>query len=179
VLLEGQSDDESIRPRAALHQARGEYALALDLLHHAAQKADPSSSSCLPLLSQPVDAQLACGEDPEPTIDLMAACAKAHPSPYANALVALARGRAGQGDPTAWLRDAVDGLTHAQLPLEASLCRLDLARACSETNPEVAIAQARRALHSFELLEARGGADRSRRRAPSASVPSRPHLLCP
>jgi DNA-binding NarL/FixJ family response regulator len=159
VLLEGQSDDEAIRPRAALHLARGEYALALDLLRHAVQKADPGSSACIPLLGMLVESQLACGDDPEPTIDMMAACAETHPSPYASALVALARGRAGQGDPTAWLRDAVDGFTHAQLPLEASLCRLDLAQACSETNPEVAAAEARRALHSFELLEAARGVD--------------------
>jgi DNA-binding NarL/FixJ family response regulator len=89
----------------------------------------------------------------------MAACAESHPSPYADALVALARGRAGQGDATAWLRDAAEGFTHAQLPLEASLCRLDLARACCETNPEVAVAEARRALRSFELLQAARGVD--------------------
>jgi DNA-binding CsgD family transcriptional regulator len=159
VLLEGQSDDEAIRPRAALHQARGEHVLALDLLRHAALKADPASSSCIPLLGMLVESQLVCGDDAAPTIDVMAGCAEAHPSPYASALVALARGRAGQGDPTAWLRDAVEGFTHAQLPLEASLCRLDLARACSESNPAVAVAEARRALHSFELLEAARGVD--------------------
>ena len=159
VLLEGQSDDEAIPPRAALHLACGEFALALDLMRHAVQKADPGSSACIPLLGMLVESQLACGDDAGPTIDMMAACVEAHPSPYASALVALARGRAGQGDPTAWLRDAVDGFTHAQLPLEASLCRLDLARACSETNPEVAVAEARRALHSFELLEAARGVD--------------------
>jgi DNA-binding NarL/FixJ family response regulator len=159
VLLEGQTDDEAVRPRAALHQARGEHALALDLLRHAVQKADPASSSCIPLLGMLVESQLVCGDDAGPTIEIMSACAEAHPSPYAGALVALARGRAGQRDPTAWLREAVDGFTHAQLPLEASLCRLDLARACSETNPEVAVAEARRALHSFELLEAARGVD--------------------
>ena len=159
VLLEGQSDDEATRPRAALHQARGEHVLALDLLRRAVQKADPASSACIPLLSMLVESQLACDDDPTPTIDAMAACADAHPSPYASALLALARGRAGQGDPTAWLRDAVEGFTHAQLPLEAGLCRLDLARACAETNPEVAIAEARRALDSFELLEAARSVD--------------------
>ncbi len=168
VLLEGRSDDESIRPRAALHLVRGEYALALDLLRHAAQKADPANSSCLPLLSMLVEAQLACGEQPAGTIDLMGTCAQAHPSPYANAVVALARGRAGQGDPTAWLREAVDGFTHAQLPLEASLCRLDLARACSETNPEVAVAEARRALPD---LRAAGGGPWCRRRRRGVEAP--------
>jgi DNA-binding CsgD family transcriptional regulator len=159
ALLEDQSDAESIRPRAALHLARGEYALALDMLQRAVQRADPGSSACIPLLSMLVDSQLACGEDPKLTIATMSACAEAHPSLYTNALVALARGHAEQGDPTAWLRDALEGFTHAQLPLEASLCRLDLARACSETNREVAVAEAKRALHSFELLEAARGVD--------------------
>ncbi len=159
ILLEGRNDDEAVGPRAALHLARGEHALALDLLRHAVQKADPANSSCIPLLSLLVETQLACGEDPTLSIDAMSACAETHPSPYANALVALARGRAGQGDPRVWLRDALEGFTHAQLPLEATLCRLDLARACSETNPEVAIAEARRALQSFELLEAARGVD--------------------
>jgi DNA-binding CsgD family transcriptional regulator len=153
-LLEGQHDPDATRARAALHLARGEAALALDLLEHAVQQADPASSSCIPLLAELVDAQLACGEDPGATIGNLEACVEAHPSPYFNALVALAKGRAGQGDARAWLRTARDGFTEAQLPLEASLCRLDLARACRETNTEVAVAEARAALQSFEKLEA-------------------------
>ncbi|MEV0283610.1 MULTISPECIES: LuxR C-terminal-related transcriptional regulator [unclassified Kribbella] len=154
ALLDGLTDDDSVQPRAALHLARGEYAVALDLLEHAAHRADPRTSSCLPLLALLADAQLAAGQDPQPTIEAMAACADLHPSPYANALVALAHGRAGHGDPKRWLRDALDGFNRSQLPLEASLCRLDLARACSHDNPEVAIAEARNALRSFEMLEA-------------------------
>jgi DNA-binding NarL/FixJ family response regulator len=152
ALLDGLTDDESIRPRAALHLARGENAVALDLLEHAVHQADPGSSSCLPLLALLVDAQLAAGQDPQETIRAMAACAEVHPSPYATALVALAHGRAGHGDPKAWLRDAVDGFAKSQLPLEASLCRLDLARACSQDNREVAVAEARNALRSFDML---------------------------
>jgi DNA-binding NarL/FixJ family response regulator len=84
----------------------------------------------------------------------MTSCAAAHPTPYAQASLALARGRAGDGDSRARLRDALDGFTRAHLPLEASLCRLDLARACCEDSPEVAIAEARAALDQFEKLEA-------------------------
>lgn len=154
ALLDGLTDDDAIRPRAALHLARGESALALELLEHAVHKADPGTSSCIPLLALLVDAQLAAGQDPAETIEAMASCAQAHPSPYANALVALAHGRAGDGDPKVWLRDALDGFNQSQLPLEASLCRLDLARACSRDNPEVAVAEARNALRSFDMLEA-------------------------
>ena len=63
-LLEDQTDGEAVLPRAALHLARGESTIALDLLERAAQKADPGSSACIPLLAQLVEAQLACGEDP-------------------------------------------------------------------------------------------------------------------
>jgi DNA-binding NarL/FixJ family response regulator len=153
-LLENQTDGEAIRPRAALHLARGENAIALDLLEHAALNADPGSSACIPLLAQLVDAQLACGEDPRQTIADLASCAEAHPSPYASAVVALARGRAGQGDPRTWLRDALDGFARTQLPFELSLCRLELARACRRESPEVAVAEARAALAAFEKLKA-------------------------
>ncbi len=155
ALLDGLSDDESIRPRSALHLARGENAVALSLLEHAAEKADPDSSSCLPLLSLLVDAQLACGTDATATIANLAACAEKHPTSYARAVVALAKGRAGQGDAAAWLREALDGFNEMQLPLEASLCRLDLARASSHSNPDVAIAEARNALRTGSTAASR------------------------
>jgi len=158
-LLDGLVDDEATCPRAALHLARGEDALALDLLEHAVQKADRGSSSCVPLLALLVDAQLACGEDPHGTVANLDACAEAHPSVYASAIAAHARGRAGPGDPKPWLRAAIDGFTEAQLPFEASVCRLDLARACSDTNREVAVAHARSALQVFETLQATHQAD--------------------
>lgn len=154
ALLEDIHDAEATRVLAGLHLGRGEGALALDVLEHAVQRSDPGSSSCIPLLALLVDAQLACGEDPADTIADLAACAEAHPTPYTSAVVALARGRAGQGDPRTWLRDAVDGFTQAQLPLEAALCRLDLARASLHSSPDVAVAEARRALQTFELLDA-------------------------
>ena len=73
-------------------------------------------------------------------------------------MLALARGRivlaAGTGDPREWLRDALEGFTTAQLPLEAALCRLDLARAFGEESPQVAVAEARMALLEFERLTA-------------------------
>ncbi|HSV37870.1 MAG TPA: response regulator transcription factor, partial [Nocardioidaceae bacterium] len=114
---------------------------------------------CIPLLGLLVDAQLAAAEDPTETIESLAACAEAHPSSYSGAVLALARGRAGHGEPKAWLREARDGFIDARLPLEASLCRLELARACRDTNPVVAVAQAREALQTFELLEAARYAD--------------------
>jgi DNA-binding CsgD family transcriptional regulator len=158
-LLEGLGGDDTIRPRAALHLGRGENALALDLLEHAVQTTDPASSACIPLLALLVDAQLASGEDPQRTVADLDACAEAHPSDYARAVAAHAHGRMGAGDPKPWLREALDGFTRAQLPWEASVCRLDLARACSETSQDVAVAHARTALAAFEALEAARYAD--------------------
>ena len=91
-LLEDQTDGEAVLPRAALHLARGEPTVALDLLERAAQKADPGSGACIPLLAQLVEAQLACGEDPQQTIADLAACAEVHPTPYTSC-----PGRAGPG----------------------------------------------------------------------------------
>ncbi|HEY5845607.1 MAG TPA: hypothetical protein VIT42_02340, partial [Microlunatus sp.] len=130
TLLADQTDGEAVLPRAALHLARGEPRVALDLLQRALRQAESGSGARIPFLAQLVEAQLACGEDPEQTITDLAACAEAHPAPYTAALVALARAHAGQGDPREWLRDALDGFSLTRLPFEMSLCRLDLARAC-------------------------------------------------
>ena len=112
------------------------------------------------MLALLTDIQLAGGDvaASETSIGTMAACAKRHPSVYAVAVLALARGRlalaTGAGDPRASLRDALEGFTNARLPLEAALCRLDLARAFGQESPEVAVSEARAALLEFERLTA-------------------------
>ncbi|HEU4491900.1 MAG TPA: response regulator transcription factor [Jiangellales bacterium] len=178
TLLEGMTgDSEAARPLASLHLARGEAPLAEELLQRAISQHEATSGTCIPLLSLLVDAQLACGEDPRDTIEAMAACAAAHPTVYARASLALARGRAGEGDPRTCLRDALHGFTEAQLPLEASLCRLDLANACRNDSPEVAAAEARAALDQFEKLQAARYVDAAAavlRRLGERVAPSRP-----
>jgi DNA-binding CsgD family transcriptional regulator len=161
-LLDGLDDPDAARVWAALYLARGENALALDLRRRALQNVDPASSSCVPLLAELVDAELACGHDTDQTIRQLEACAEAHPSTYANALLALAKGRAGAGDPRVWLRDAFDGFTAAGLPWEAALCRLELAIACRDSDPELAVVEAQAALRSFETLASSRHADAAR-----------------
>ncbi len=160
-LLEGLGNDhEASLPRASLQFARGETDLARETLERALQSCDPSSSSCVPLLALLTDIHLARGDlaECENAVSALAACAEAHPSAYTGAVLALARGRAalvtGSGDPREWLRDALLGFTTAQLPLEAALCRLDLARAFGQESPGVAVAEARIALREFERLTA-------------------------
>ena len=132
----------------------GHTAVARETLERALQRADPSSSGVVPILALLIDIHLASGDlaASEVSVAALAACAEIHPSAYAAAVLALARGRialaTGTGDPRAWLRDALDGFATAQLPLEAALCRLDLARAFGQDSPEVAIAEARAALSS-------------------------------
>jgi DNA-binding CsgD family transcriptional regulator len=155
ALLDGlTAEQEAARPLACLHLATGQPRLATELLEQALRRTDPLGSSRIPLLSLLVEAQLACGANPRAAINELAQCAEVRPSPYANATLALARARAGDGDPRVLLRDALDGFTQAQLPLEASLCRLGLADACRQDSPEVAVAEARAALNEFEKLQA-------------------------
>lgn len=156
-LLDDLADNaDAVRPLAALHLARGESALARELLEHAVLSADPGTSACLPLLALLADAQLACGDDPTATVEAMAECAERHPGTYATALLASRRGRlaAARGEESAsvWLRDALRGFEQAHLPFEAALCRLDLARVC-RARPPVAVDEARAALKAFGRLE--------------------------
>ena len=160
-LLVGMSDDpEAMLPLASLQLARGHTAVARETLERALQRSDPSSSGVVPILALLIDIHLASDNlaASEVSVDALAACAEKRPSGYAGAVLALARGRialaTGTGDPRAWLRDALDGFASAQLPLEAALCRLDLAQAFGQDSPEVAVAEARAALLEFERLTA-------------------------
>jgi DNA-binding CsgD family transcriptional regulator len=160
-LLDGMSNDpDATLPLASLQFARKETAIARETLERALQRADPSSSSVVPFLALLIDIQLAGGDlaAAQTSVDALAACAEVHPSLYTAAVLALARGRivlaAGTGDPREWLRDALEGFTTAQLPLEAALCRLDLARAFEKASPQVAVSEARMALLEFERLTA-------------------------
>ena len=145
VLLQGTGEAEGVRARAELHLARGEYAVARDILDHAVNEADPSTSTCIPLLALLVDAQTATAQDPTATLAALEACAEAHPSSYASGLVALARGRAALGDARPSLRRAIAAFTDADLPWEAAVSRLELARLSATDSPEVAVAEAWRA----------------------------------
>jgi DNA-binding CsgD family transcriptional regulator len=165
-LLVGMSDDpEATVPLASLQLARGLTALAQETLERALARTDPRDSSVLRLLALLTDIHLA-GDDLEAadiTVEALAECSLAHHGPYPTAAVCLARGRIalakGNEDPRRWLRQALDAFTSARLPLEAALCRLDLARAFGQASPEVAVTEARMALAEFERLTAARHAD--------------------
>jgi DNA-binding CsgD family transcriptional regulator len=156
---------EATRPRAAIHLAKGEVALARELLERVLTPMDSDGSEAAPLLELLVEVLLAAGDVPaaEHVADRLARAATRHDNPYVGALAALARGRVclatGAGDPRSCLREALGGFTRAQMPLEVAQARLELARALADDRPEVAVAEARAALDTFERLKAARHAD--------------------
>ena len=159
-LLDGLDDwDEVARPLAAIHLARGQTSVAYDILERALAKIDPQSSSAAPLLALRVDVQLAAGrrDEAQRAADELTTYAAKHKSPHLMAAAALARGRVclatNTGDPQACLREALSGFAKAQMPVEAARSRLELAAMLVADQPELALAEARAALETFERLQ--------------------------
>jgi DNA-binding NarL/FixJ family response regulator len=171
-LLDGlQQHPDAVGALATLRLARGETALARNLLERATARPDdrvpPVGESTMagPLLALLVDVLLEQGdlEDATRVAGRLERMAGRQRGPYLRAAAALAKGRiclaSGQGDARACLQDALDGFARAQLPMELARTRLELARALAEPMPEVAIAEAKAALEEFERLEAARHAD--------------------
>ena len=178
VLLEGLDQmPDAARPLAALHLARGETAVALDLLER--RLATPALPApwpigttspnpppmAAPLLALVVEVRLADGNlaDASAAADRLAELAEDQPSPYLKACAALAKGKlclaSGSGDAAACLREALEAFSLAQMPVELARAQLELARAIAEEQPEVAVAEAKAALDTFELRAAARDAD--------------------
>ncbi len=161
--LDGHAD--AARPLAVIQLAKGEPSRAKETLERALDRTDLTSSAAVPLLMLLVDVHIAAGASgsAESVVQLLVACADLHPSDYLHACAALARGRlclaTGEGDPRACLREALAGFDRAQLPMEVAHSRLELANALVDTQPEVAMAEARAALAAFEKLQAARHAD--------------------
>jgi DNA-binding NarL/FixJ family response regulator len=163
---------DAVRTLAALRLARGEPELARELLERATSTGDDDvptvgeSITVGPLLSLLVEVYLDLQDldRARRTADRLAVLAAAQRGPYLRAAAALAAARVGiasdQGDAAiADLHRALDGFAVAQLPMELAQTRLELAVALAERSPEVAVAEARRALESFEELSAARSAD--------------------
>lgn len=162
-LLDGLDPDTNVdvaRPLAALHLARGETAVAADVLERALVRIDPASTAAAPLWALLVDVHLEAQrpDDAAAAAERLAACAARNASHYLVAAAALARGQvclvSGGSDPRACLQEALAGFARAQMPMEAARSRLELAQALLTERPEVALAEARAALEAFERLQA-------------------------
>ncbi|HEX6404687.1 MAG TPA: helix-turn-helix transcriptional regulator [Pseudonocardiaceae bacterium] len=170
-LLEGlDTHPDAVRALAALHLARGETALARDLLERCTAGSDDvpavgETTTVGPLLSLLVDVYLDEGnlDGADRAAQRLGRIAEAQRGPYLRAAAALARGRvcvaSEQGDARSCLHSALEGFTRAQLPMELATTRLEMARALSAHSPEIAIAAAKEALEDFERLKAARHAD--------------------
>jgi DNA-binding CsgD family transcriptional regulator len=186
LLLEGlEQHPDAVRALAALYLARGEVALARDLLERATAGPDVNvpmvgeSTMVGPLLLLLVDIHLEEGnvDDAAMVAERLDRLAGAQRGPYLKAAAALAKGQvciaSGRGDARACLHDALEGFARAQLPMELARTRLELARALSERSPEVAVAEAKAALEGFERLQAARHADAAAAMLRSLGAPIR------
>jgi DNA-binding CsgD family transcriptional regulator len=178
MLLQGLDQvPDAGRPLAALHLARGELALARDVLERklaapamlapwpigTPQPAPPPVAA--PLLALLVDVHLAAGEvaDAAKMAERIGELAARHPTPYLQASAALAKGKVSlvtaSPDARTCLLQALEAFSSAQMPVELARARVELAKAVAGEQPEVAVAEARAALETFELQQAARDAD--------------------
>ena len=156
---------ESTHALAALHLANGETAMAAAVLHRRLNVIGGDNVLAAPFLSLLVEVQLAQGDPSSAgeTVDRLETVAEGSSLPRIGAMSRFARGRvaAAQGDPTApdILGAAISAFSAQHLPLDGARARLELARAIDQTQPEVAVGEARTALAEFERLGAPREAD--------------------
>lgn len=148
------------RPLAMLHLALGDAALAQDVLERTLAHSDLDDFAAAPLLALLVDVhiELRSVDEAQRASERLTELAHRCGGDYLEALAALARGRVciaqSSDEARACLEEALSGFSRAQFPLEVASTRLDLARAVAAERPEVAAAEAKEALASFDRLEA-------------------------
>jgi DNA-binding NarL/FixJ family response regulator len=165
-LLEGNEWHPTARKSlAAIALARGELALAEELVRLCLDGQDGSDPGCAPLLELLVDVHLARDdlEGAKQTLDLLTGLAEGSGNERATVSATFAEGRvlAAEGDAraSARLQAALHGFSTLELPLEAARARLALATQLAAGAPEAAVAEARLALATFERLGAVRDAD--------------------
>ncbi len=153
-------NDDLLEGRVRL--ARGDVAVALQLLGRCAERSgdSPAAAACLRSL---VEAQLAADdlEAGQATVKRLEALAAAGSGDYLRCCAALAAGRLAlargrYGESSAALHAALDGFLALDLPFDAALTRLGLAKAYAPERPEIAIPHARAALAVLDELGASG-----------------------
>jgi DNA-binding NarL/FixJ family response regulator len=169
---------DATRPMAALHLARGDTALAQDVVERALQ-ADMEDAFEGPLQALLIDVHIATGdvEAAAKSSERLTELANNQSGVYLKALAALARGKicvaSGTGDARACLNQALATFAQAQLPHDLAQTRFELAKALVADRPEVAIAEATAAFESFERLTAARDADAAAAWLRSLGAPAR------
>lgn len=151
-------------PLASLHLARGEAALARAVLDRGLAPG-PDTATDGALLALLVDVCLYAGDRGTAgrAADRLEQLSAEQPEPCLRAHADLARGRilaaGGSARAVEYLDRAVTGFGAAQMPLELARARFELATALVDERPDVALAEARSALDTFEDLGANRLAD--------------------
>jgi DNA-binding CsgD family transcriptional regulator len=163
--IDANLSGEAARPLAVVHQARGETALARDVIERALGDLDPRSTDAAALVDVLVDVLITEGalDEARAAVDRLTEVADTQGGDFVRAVAASASGRlciaTERGDPVTCFREAVQRFGRARMPLEVARARLDLAGAVAVDRPEVARAEARAALEAFEGLDAARHAD--------------------
>jgi DNA-binding CsgD family transcriptional regulator/predicted negative regulator of RcsB-dependent stress response len=166
-LLDGFEDDAATgHALGSIHLARGEHAVAASILARRARELGEASLQGGPLLELLVQAELEHGKATEAAASArrLAELGAGLASDVIVARGERARGRvlvAAADGPGAvpHLERALEAFARLEMPLEIARTRLLLARALGDAEREVAIAEARAALASFERIGAASDAD--------------------
>jgi DNA-binding CsgD family transcriptional regulator len=165
-LLEGIDwHSRAKRSLARIALARGELALAEDLVRLCLESTPPSDPDRPFLLGLLVEVQLAGGDlaAAQETLDQLAEPAAYSEDDRTRAVATLAQGRVGaaRGDEPARanFQKALELFSTLGLTLEAAQARVALARALASHAPAATVAEARVALETFERLGAARDAD--------------------
>jgi DNA-binding CsgD family transcriptional regulator len=155
------------RARATIALARGEYALAEDLLGLCLEREDQSNPACAPLLELLTEVRIMRSDiaGARAAVHTLEAIEIESRDARAAAYGELAAGRLaaaeGSDDQTAHFQSAFERFAELQLPFEAARARAELARALAERAPQAAVDEAQKALREFERLGAAQEADRT------------------
>ncbi len=148
------------RSLASVALARGELALAEDLVRLCLESTPPSDPDRPPLVGLLVETQLARGDlaAAEVTCDQLSELAAHSEDDRRRAVATLAQGRvrAARGDEQARtdFQAALEVFSTLGLALEAAITRVAIARALATPAPAAAVVEARHALGTFERLGA-------------------------
>jgi DNA-binding NarL/FixJ family response regulator len=165
-LLAGYEDlPEAVRPAVALHLARGEFAAASVLLARRLRQLGRDTMLSAPLLSLLVEVRIAQGDlsGASKAARRLSEAALASHQQHLLAEAELATGKVSTlaGDESAidHLEKALELFSALRMPLHRARARMELARAHKDDNQQVAVAEARSALATFEQLGAVREAD--------------------
>jgi DNA-binding NarL/FixJ family response regulator len=164
ALLEGYEGADAAHALVPLHLARGEPALAAEVVERAlAEATDESSRGSLLALRVDVALHRDDLDAARAALATLEGVARAHPTGHLRGLAAFAKGKvclaAGEGDARECLAQALSAFSAAQMPLDHARAQLALARAVAASRPEVAEAEARSALERFQSMSAARDSD--------------------